>query len=791
MRRLAALLGLWLLTSCVAAAHDGDALILRAALHDAAALQPFAARFGHVQVDEPRAQIRFEGDRGLLKDMRNAGLQVDIDTLATADMQRALDALAPSTRAINGFACYRTVEETLADIEALRQAHPNLLSTTDIGHSWQQETGGNGYPIRVVRVTNHARFGAKPKLMLLASIHAREYTPAELTTRFVEHLVLGYGSDPDATWILDHHEVHAVLQGNPDGRKRAEAGQSWRKNVNDDQCTGSGAGIDLNRNYPFEWGQHGGSSGAPCDFTYRGPYSASEPEASAVVDYVRDRFPDMRGPGLDDPAPDDTQGMFIDIHSFSRLVLWPWGFATSPAPNGSALGLLGRRLAWFNDYQPKQAVALYPTDGTTMDFAYGELGLPAYTFELGNAFFESCTSFESSILPDNLHALKYAASVLRAPYLLPAGPSALEVSAEPDLAIRGEPLTIRARIDDTRYSQWTGSGAPPLGPVLDIASAHAWPGTPPWENDAVSVPMQAVDGAFDQTIEEVVVTLDTQALPSGRQLVWVQGRDVAGQDGPPAAAFFETIEADQAVIVSGLVRQAVTGTPLAAELAFGRFTAASDPVQGQYQRLLPAGSWDIEVRAIGHEVLVLDGYALEAGVHAGLDFDLTPLCRAIDDPVTLDGPTPFTAQPPWNRRAGAGQDGTAAWIAATGAQYGNGLDVSLTSGALDLGNLDQPRLRFDQRCATESGYDFGRIEISLDSGAWQEVFRCSGDYAWRAMSIELPQLAGATDARLRFRFTSDHVITAPGWALQNIVLEARGEHCAAAPVEVFSSGFED
>ena len=45
-----------------------------------------------------------------------------------------------------------------------------------------------------------------------------------MATRFAEYLVNNYGADADATWILDHHEIHLMLQMNPDGRKKAETG---------------------------------------------------------------------------------------------------------------------------------------------------------------------------------------------------------------------------------------------------------------------------------------------------------------------------------------------------------------------------------------------------------------------------------------------------------------------------------------------------------------------------------------------------------------------------------------
>ena len=97
-------------------------------------------------------------------------------------------------------------------------------------------------------------------------MHAREYAPAELTTRFAEYLVDNYDIDADATWLLDHHEVHLMLMPNPDGRKKAETGLSWRKNTNTAYCspTSNNRGADLNRNAEFEWGCCDGSSGSGC-----------------------------------------------------------------------------------------------------------------------------------------------------------------------------------------------------------------------------------------------------------------------------------------------------------------------------------------------------------------------------------------------------------------------------------------------------------------------------------------------------------------------------------------------
>ncbi len=164
-------------------------------------------------------------------------------------------------------------------------------------------------------------------------------------------------------------------------------------------------------------------------------------------------------------------------------MLWPWGFTGTPTGNGAALQTLGRKLAFFNGYEPDQAIGLYPTDGTTVDFAYGDLGVAAYLFELGTWFFEDCADFESTILPDNLEALIYAAKVVRTPYLTPAGPEMTGVAATAVVVAPGDPITIHAVADDTRFNNTNGTE-----PTQPIAAAELFVDTPPWRTGRAPSP---------------------------------------------------------------------------------------------------------------------------------------------------------------------------------------------------------------------------------------------------------------------------------------------------------------
>jgi hypothetical protein len=245
-------------------------------------------------------------------------------------------------------------------------------------------------------------------------------------------------------------------------------------------------------------------------------------------------FPDQRGSDLNDPAPVDASGVFLDIHSYGELVLWPWGFTSSPAPNQKAMQTLGRKYAYFTGYTPQQSYLLYPTDGDSDGFAYGELGVAGYTIELGDWFFQDCATFEGELLPANLPALKYMAKAASAPYLLPAGPEALSLIAQPVSIESGAPVRIRAVINDRRYPAGNGE------PMQEIAAAEYTIDAPPWIEGVPKAPMEPVDGAFDQRVETVQAIIDISGLAPGLHTVFVHGQDVNGIWGVVSAQYIYT-----------------------------------------------------------------------------------------------------------------------------------------------------------------------------------------------------------------------------------------------------------
>lgn len=447
---------------------------------------------------------------------------------------------------------YRTLAEIEASIQHLAQSYPALVTVQDYGDSWEKLNGqaDDGHDLWALHITSPISTGTKPVFFLMAAIHPREIAVPEIALRFAEHLTAGYGSDADATWLLDAYRVVVVPMVNPDGYVFAEQQYSQRKNRNLTNGAGcveppspfSQGGVDLNRNFSYRWGTIDSPDQWPCSLVYPGHEAASEPETQAIQNLLRELYPRSiytPRPAMGTPAPDTTTGVIITLHSYSDLVLWPWGSSADPAPNAAGLERLGRRMAAFNGYTPSQSIGLYPTSGTTDDWSYAELGVPSYTFEIGPAY-GTCGGFMPPIAcmdefedygggfwQRNLPALLYALHVSAAPYTMPAGPH---------LA----PAQVQVLTDTTTLTLTLQ-----LAAGATLQQAEVYTGQAPWMG-GVPVPLEPLPPQTPQLQQQqwqVVLPLDgvqagcasgSSCLAAGGSLpiLLLRGQDQAGIWGP-------------------------------------------------------------------------------------------------------------------------------------------------------------------------------------------------------------------------------------------------------------------
>ncbi len=476
--------------------------------------------------------------------------------LHTKMMQQQANLQAKSAlgiRAIDNFPCYRTVTETYAAMDSMAVNYPDLVTLIDIGNSWHKNdsNGATGYDMQVVKITNAAIVDPeKPVLYAMGSIHSREYPPAELVTRFAEHILAGYGTDPDLTWLVDFHEIHLLLQGNPDGRiiSEGESSPYQRKNYNATACPGGGfgdmQGVDMNRNFGFLWNMGTGSSPNECSSAYRGDNAISEPETEAIDDYIQILFEDDRDDDLISMAPLDKSGVYLDIHNYAGLTLFPFGYSdgAGQAPNHSQLQTLARRMSYFTGYRPEQSNAtLGGADGASDDNAYGTLGVAAYTIELSsdNGFYTTCPYFESTVWPDNLPAMIYAAKAARMPYTQASGPDVVNLPATIVSIDQGQSVNVSGTATDLQFENNNGTE-----PTQIITGVSAYLTIPSWKPGSVAIDMIASDGNFNSKTENFNGTLDTSGLPGGRYTIWFEATDASGITGVPKAIFLDVVAED-------------------------------------------------------------------------------------------------------------------------------------------------------------------------------------------------------------------------------------------------------
>jgi hypothetical protein len=724
-----------------------------------------------------------------LNRLMEKGLKVVVDPNATERYRTPLiHGFGSDT--IPNFSCYRTVESTYSSAESLVTAQPQLAEIIDIGDSWEKTQDANdGFDLRVLRLTNRDIAGDKPKLFVMSAIHARELATAELMTRFAERLVNGYGISADTTWILDHHEVHLLLQSNPDGRKQAEAGQLWRKNTNNNYCANSSTrGADLNRNFPWEWG--GAASNVPCDTTYQGPSPASEPEVMAVVDYVRSIFPDQRPEDNNAPAPLDSTGVFIDVHSFSQLVLWPYGYSfnAGQAPNQDQLSALGRRLAFFNGYRPQQILGLTAASGSTADFAYGELGVASYAYELGTEFFQNCNFFESNILEQNIASMFYAAKVARTPYQTPSGPDITDIGLSTNAVLPGsQTINLSLQADGTRFSTVTDSTSPLENP-RQVGGVNVYFNALPWA-DAATATATADDGGFDSTQESASASFDISGVGPGRYTIFTEAVGSDAQTGAISASFLHVLDPALAGTVNGqvLVAGSQTGVPDALVSA-GGFQATTD-AQGQFSLPLPAGSHDIMATTAEAATPAMN-ITVTAGQTQNLNLEIPGSCDVFIDDME-SGTNGWTTTGNWALTTEQANSPTNSWHDSPGGNYPDNSNTSLISPVLDLSQASQARLYFNHICDTEDGFDFGIVEVSTNGSSWSEVYRCDNQMAWEEQRIDVPALDGAATAQFRFRLSTDVTQTDNGWFIDDVRLNISGPQCQPDDLDVIlQDGFE-
>jgi carboxypeptidase T len=248
------------------------------------------------------------------------------------------------------------IEQFVKDIHA---HYPEITAIKSIGKSLE------GRDIWAIKISDHANIDEKEPVVLINGMHhAREVMTPEITTDMIDYLTSNYGHKEEVTKWVDGTEIWVIPMFNVDGNNKMWTQNSmWRKN------TRGGFGVDINRNYPTGWNTCNGSSNNHGAQDYHGTGPASEPETQAMMNFVAEIKPVFN----------------ISYHSYSEIVIYPFGCRPLKTPTGQAVEAIGAEIAKKLDYKPGTAwELLYNADGGDIDWMYQEHQTIPYVIEVNS-----------------------------------------------------------------------------------------------------------------------------------------------------------------------------------------------------------------------------------------------------------------------------------------------------------------------------------------------------------------------------------------------------------------------
>ncbi|XP_067446727.1 carboxypeptidase A1-like [Thunnus thynnus] len=281
------------------------------------------------------------------------------------EMESAARVAEPRNTDSYDYARYHTISDIYSFQDMLVAENPKLVSKLVIGQSFE------GRPLNVLKFSTGGT--NRPAIWIDTGIHSREWVTQASGTWFAKKIATDFGRDPTLTAILNRMDIFVEIVTNPDGYYYTHnTDRLWRKTRKPDPGSGC-VGVDPNRNWDAGFGGPGASNN-PCSDIYHGPRAHSESEVKSIVDFVKSN---------------GNIKAFISIHSYSQLLLYPFGYTRTPARDRAELHRLARRATrdlaslYGTRYRYGSIITtIYQASGGTIDWTYNQGIKYSYAFEL-------------------------------------------------------------------------------------------------------------------------------------------------------------------------------------------------------------------------------------------------------------------------------------------------------------------------------------------------------------------------------------------------------------------------
>ncbi|KAM9388905.1 carboxypeptidase A2-like [Phaethornis superciliosus] len=263
------------------------------------------------------------------------------------------------------FGTYHTLDDIYAELDHLASEYSDIIQKIQIGRSYEKR------PLYVLQFSTGGR--NRPAIWLDAGIHSREWVTQASALWIAKKIASDYRTDPSITSLLNKMDIFLLPVANPDGYVYTHTtNRMWRKTRS--KIPGSVCvGVDPNRNWDAGFGGPGASSN-PCSDSYHGPSANSEVEVKSIVNFIK-------GHG--------NIKAFLTLHSYSQLLMYPYGYKCTRPADYAELDSLGKIAA--RSIQSLHGTTftvgsicttIYQASGGSIDWSYDSGIKYSYAFEL-------------------------------------------------------------------------------------------------------------------------------------------------------------------------------------------------------------------------------------------------------------------------------------------------------------------------------------------------------------------------------------------------------------------------
>jgi hypothetical protein len=300
---------------------------------------------------------------------------------------------------------YHTYPEILTELQGQIKKYPNLIRMQKIGLTSQEKRD-----IWAVKLSDNVHQEEdEPAILFSGAIHSDELAGVEICLTLISHLLENYATDANVRRWVDRNEIWFIPVINVDGHfvVTHNIDPRWRKNARDNNQNGilyePDDGIDLNRNFDFNWA-HGGA-GDSLSSRYRGEFPFSESECCAVRDL----------------AYAQKFLLAVTYHSQGEVIFYPWDWRGRKAPDDKLLtqmakGLAGsiRTLKGDSTYHAAYGAGMV---GQTYPWFYGVVGTLDFVVETGSGWHIFPKDTLENVVQNNLPGAFFMLDQMEAPGL--------------------------------------------------------------------------------------------------------------------------------------------------------------------------------------------------------------------------------------------------------------------------------------------------------------------------------------------------------------------------------------